>query len=75
MQKNLRSIFTTSSSILGMSLLLASCGSDNETSPITQQTIPQLSPAVGTSIKGSCDDLKSFSFEHTTITTVWQTNL
>lgn len=69
MQKKLRSIFTMGSSILGMSLLLASCGSDNETSPRTQQTIPQLSPAVGTSIKGSCDDLKSFSFEHTTITT------
>ena len=69
MQKKLRSIFTTSSSILGMSLLLASCGSENETPPITQQTIPQLTPAVGASIKGSCDDLKSFFFEHTTITT------
>jgi len=51
-------------------LALAACGQDDHSvSEPVVQTLPQLSPAVGTSFTGNCSNLIGFQYENTTITT------
>ncbi|CAM4102217.1 tannase/feruloyl esterase family alpha/beta hydrolase [Acinetobacter pragensis] len=56
-------------SVLTLCVGLSAC-SDNDSPNTTQTTatIPQLSPAVGTNLKGACGDLQGFEYAHTHIT-------
>lgn len=58
------------SCLLSLSQVLASCRVENKQTIINQQAVQQLKPASGAVLKGTCTDLKSFSFQHTTITDV-----
>ena len=52
--------------LLGVCAGLTACNDSNQ-SDQTSQSIPQLSPAIGAQLKGSCTDLTSFKFETTVI--------
>lgn len=54
-------------SVLTLCVGLSACG-DNESPNTTQATIPKLSPAVGTNLKGACADLQEFEYANTSIT-------
>ncbi len=51
---------------LSVCLSLAACGDHDDTQQ-TSQNIPQLSPAIGKMLKGSCSDLQGYQYNHTTI--------
>jgi len=56
-------------SALTLCVGLSACG-DNDSSNTTQATatIPKLSPAIGTNLKGACADLQGFEYANTSIT-------
>lgn len=56
-------------SVLTLCVGLSACG-DNDSSNTTQATatIPKLSPAIGTNLKGACADLQGFQYANTSIT-------
>ena len=65
-------ILSRLSLLMMISFLLAACGGDNDNdryqgNPPSNQT-PQLSPAVGAKIKKRCEQLGSFQYANTTIT-------
>ena len=58
-------------SYLMLCTTLAACGDGENDNTATSQTtvsVPQLTPAVGTNLKGACTDLTRFQYEQTTIT-------
>ena len=59
-------------SMLALCISLAACGENSENNAnVTSQVkpqIPQLTPAVGTNLKGTCADLSGFQFANTSIT-------
>ena len=58
-------------SYLMLCTTLAACGDGENDNTATSQTtvsVPQLTPAVGTNLKGACTDLTGFQYEQTTIT-------
>ncbi|KAE9690669.1 tannase/feruloyl esterase family alpha/beta hydrolase, partial [Enterobacteriaceae bacterium TzEc077] len=65
---NNKRILTHSALVLAMLGALAGCGSDNDdtTAPSTTKP-PQLSPAVGVKMTGSCSDLLGFQYNNTVI--------
>lgn len=70
MQKQLKQkIWFIPLSVLTLCIGLSACG-DNDSSSTTQATatIPKLSPAVGTNLKGACADLQGFQYANTSIT-------
>nr|WP_279052122.1 tannase/feruloyl esterase family alpha/beta hydrolase [Acinetobacter tandoii] len=70
MQKNLKQKnWFTPLSVLTLCIGLSAC-SDNDSSNTPQATvsIPQVTPAVGTNLKGACTDLNGFHYANTSIT-------
>lgn len=54
--------------LLGVCISVAACNDNNDHDTAqSSQSIPQLSPAVGTQLKGSCTDLSGFKFDTTVV--------
>ncbi|MFH4307814.1 tannase/feruloyl esterase family alpha/beta hydrolase, partial [Acinetobacter baumannii] len=65
---NNKRILTHSALVLAMLGSLAGCGSDNDdTSAPSTNKPPQLSPAVGVKMTGSCSNLLGFQYNNTVI--------
>ncbi|MDR9623878.1 tannase/feruloyl esterase family alpha/beta hydrolase [Acinetobacter baumannii] len=65
---NNKRILTRSALVLAILGSLAGCGSDNDDTTVPSTTKPpQLSPAVGVKMTGSCSDLLGFQYNNTVI--------
>ncbi|ENV59972.1 hypothetical protein F950_02526 [Acinetobacter soli NIPH 2899] len=54
--------------LLGVCISVAACNDNNDHDTAqSSQSIPQLSPAVGAQLKGSCTDLSGFKFDTTVV--------
>lgn len=54
--------------LFGVCISVAACNDNNDHDTAqSSQSIPQLSPAVGAQLKGSCTDLSGFKFDTTVV--------
>ncbi len=58
----------------GSVLSLAACGGDSDSPPPATNELPQLTPATGAQLRGTCPDLAAFNFMNTTITSATLVN-